>query len=89
MEPYYVIFSLPDEEKDRIPVDSALHSSGKTIWYPQIRGPNEGDSYGELVSYELPKQQLVFGPIQVEGAEIDQEPDISQQLSLWISADRV
>ena len=32
--------------------------------------------------YELPKQELVFGPLQVE-SRIDQEPRISEQFSLW------
>jgi uncharacterized membrane protein (UPF0182 family) len=34
------------------------------------------------VVYELPKQELVFGPSQIE-ARIDQDTDISQQISLW------
>ena len=43
---------------------------------------NDPGHYGELIVYELPKQELVFGPLQVEG-RIDQEPEISQQFSLW------
>jgi uncharacterized membrane protein (UPF0182 family) len=43
---------------------------------------NDPEHYGELIVYELPKQELVFGPLQVEG-RIDQEPEISQQFSLW------
>ena len=43
---------------------------------------NDGNNYGQLIAYELPKQELIFGPIQIEG-RIDQEPEISQQFSLW------
>jgi uncharacterized membrane protein (UPF0182 family) len=43
---------------------------------------NDPPHYGELVVYELPKQELVFGPIQVQ-SRISQEPEISQQFSLW------
>ena len=32
--------------------------------------------------YKFPKQRLVYGPMQVE-SRIDQDPAISQQLSLW------
>jgi len=32
--------------------------------------------------YEFPKQELIYGPSQIE-ALIDQDPDISAQLSLW------
>ena len=35
-----------------------------------------------MVVYEFPKQELVYGPMQIE-ARIDQDTTISQQLSLW------
>ena len=38
--------------------------------------------YGKLVVYEFPKDKLVYGPFQIE-ARIDQDTEISQQLSLW------
>jgi uncharacterized membrane protein (UPF0182 family) len=38
--------------------------------------------YGKLVVYNFPKQKLIYGPRQIE-ARIDQDPFISQQLSLW------
>jgi uncharacterized membrane protein (UPF0182 family) len=43
---------------------------------------NDGKNYGELGVYKFPKQRLVYGPMQVE-SRIDQDPIISQQLSLW------
>ena len=38
--------------------------------------------YGKVVVYEFPKEKLVFGPFQIE-ARIQQNTDISQQISLW------
>src|SRR5262249_56527092 len=38
--------------------------------------------YGELIVYDFPKDKLVFGPFQIE-ARINQNTEISQQLSLW------
>jgi uncharacterized membrane protein (UPF0182 family) len=38
--------------------------------------------YGKLVVYEFPKDKLVYGPFQIE-ARIQQNTDISQQISLW------
>jgi uncharacterized membrane protein (UPF0182 family) len=38
--------------------------------------------YGKLIVYEFPKDKLVYGPFQIE-ARINQNTDISQQLSLW------
>jgi uncharacterized protein len=38
--------------------------------------------YGKLIVYESPKEKLVYGPFQIE-ALINQNTEISQQLSLW------
>ena len=39
-------------------------------------------NYGELIVYTLPKDKLVYGPVQIEG-RINQKPDISAELTLW------
>jgi uncharacterized membrane protein (UPF0182 family) len=40
------------------------------------------ESYGRLLVYEFPKQELVYGPMQVE-ARINQDAQIAAQLTLW------
>lgn len=47
-----------------------------------IAARSDPPHYGELVVYNLPKERLIFGPNQVE-SRIDQDTEISQQLSLW------
>jgi uncharacterized membrane protein (UPF0182 family) len=42
----------------------------------------DGANYGQLVAYTFPKQKLVFGPRNID-ARINQDPIISQQISLW------
>jgi uncharacterized membrane protein (UPF0182 family) len=42
----------------------------------------DGDRYGDLLVYTLPKEKLIFGPMQLE-ARIDQQPEIASQLTLW------
>ncbi len=42
----------------------------------------DGENYGDLIVYEFSRQRLIFGPQQVE-ARINQNPMISEQLSLW------
>jgi uncharacterized membrane protein (UPF0182 family) len=39
-------------------------------------------NYGSLIVYKLPKDQLVYGPMQIE-ARVDQQTEISRELSLW------
>jgi uncharacterized membrane protein (UPF0182 family) len=43
---------------------------------------NDGEHYGRLVLYRFPKQSLVYGPAQIVN-RINQETDISRQISLW------
>jgi uncharacterized membrane protein (UPF0182 family) len=38
--------------------------------------------YGKMLFYQLPKEKLIYGPMQIE-AMIDQNTLISQQLTLW------
>jgi uncharacterized membrane protein (UPF0182 family) len=38
--------------------------------------------YGNLLVYKLSKEKLVYGPMQIE-ARIDQQTEISRELSLW------
>ena len=42
----------------------------------------DGDQLGSLVFYQLPKQQLMYGPMQIE-SRIDQDQNISKDLTLW------
>ena len=43
---------------------------------------SDREHYGKLVLYQFPKQELTYGPMQIE-ARIDQNPDISQLITLW------
>jgi uncharacterized membrane protein (UPF0182 family) len=47
-----------------------------------VSAKSDFPDYGELVVYKLPKERLIYGPLQIE-AMIDQDDVISQQLSLW------
>jgi hypothetical protein len=42
----------------------------------------DGDKLGELVYFQLSKQQLVFGPNQIE-SRINQDQNIAKDLTLW------
>ena len=43
---------------------------------------SDGDNYGRLRAYHLPKTRQVDGPLQIQ-AKIDQDPQLSSQLTLW------
>ncbi len=84
VEPYYVISSLPGENvsESEFLLIQPYAPRGKNNMIAWLAARNDPPHYGELVVYELPKQELVFGPLQIE-SRIDQEPAISQQITLW------
>ena len=43
---------------------------------------SDGEQYGKMVVYAFPKQKLIYGPSQIV-ARINQESEISGQISLW------
>ncbi|MBI4278524.1 MAG: UPF0182 family protein, partial [Armatimonadetes bacterium] len=43
---------------------------------------NDAPNYGELLIYRFPKDRVIYGPMQIE-ARINQDPQISSQLTLW------
>jgi uncharacterized membrane protein (UPF0182 family) len=43
---------------------------------------SDGDQYGKILVFQFPKQKVVFGPSQIV-ARINQDQDISPQLTLW------
>src|SRR6185295_10176194 len=47
-----------------------------------IAGRSDGDKYGTLRAYRFPKTRFVDGPLQIQ-ARIDQDPELSSQLTLW------
>jgi len=82
MQPYYTIMRLPDGKQEEFVVLLPFTPSGKDNMSAWMAGRCDLPHYGEVVVYVFPKQKLVYGPRQVE-ARIDQDAEISKQLSLW------
>ncbi len=82
MEPYYVIMRLIGEEQAEFVLIVPFTPVGRDNLIAWMAGRSDDPHYGELVVYEFPKQELIYGPSQIE-ALIDQDPEISAQLSLW------
>ncbi|NEQ34255.1 MAG: COG1615 family transporter, partial [Leptolyngbya sp. SIO4C5] len=82
MQPYYIIMRLPDAEQEEFILIIPFTPVNKDNMVAWMAARSDGENYGRLLLYEFPKQELVYGPSQVD-ARIDQNPDISQQLTLW------
>lgn len=81
-EPYYVTMRLPDREEAEFILIQPFTPANKQNMVAWMAARSDGENYGKLLLYKFPKQELVYGPLQIE-ARIDQEPAISGQLSLW------
>ncbi|WP_251957434.1 UPF0182 family protein [Nostoc commune] len=82
VEPYYLITSLPTVPFEEFILLLPYTPRQRTNLIAWLAARSDGDNYGKLLLYSFPKERLVYGPEQIE-ARINQDPVISQQISLW------
>jgi uncharacterized protein len=82
MAPYYTIMRLPGEPDAEFVLMLPMVPSQRENMIAWLAARCDPSNYGKLIVYELPKDKLVYGPFQIE-ARINQNTEISQQLSLW------
>ncbi len=85
MTPNYYILNLPGETEAEFINSIPFTPKGKRNLTALMMARNDGENYGELVLFQLPKGKTVEGPMQIE-AQIDQDTVIAQDFSLWESA---
>jgi hypothetical protein len=83
MRPNFVLMTLPGEssglEFAEILPFTPISRNNMIGW---IAGRSDGANYGKAVVFDFPKSRLVDGPQQIE-ARIDQNAQLSAQLTLW------
>ncbi|OAJ52325.1 hypothetical protein A6V36_17810 [Paraburkholderia ginsengiterrae] len=82
MAPYYMIMSLPGEPRAEFVLMLPMVPSQRENMIAWLAARCDPPDYGKLVVYAFPKDKLVYGPFQIE-ARIQQNTEISQQISLW------
>ena len=82
MEPYYIIIKLPQDQKEEFFLMTPFTPSKKDNMIGWLAARCDLPDYGNLLVYKLPKEKLVYGPMQIE-ARVDQQTEISRELSLW------
>ena len=82
MQPTYVVATLPGEKNPEFLLILPFTPRGKDNLIGWMAARCDGDKLGDLVFFELSKQQLMYGPMQIE-SRIDQDQNISKDLSLW------
>lgn len=82
VEPIYQMFRLPGEEDIEFLLTVSYTPKTKPNMTSLFVARNDGDEYGKLYIYKFPKGKTVDGPMMIE-SRIDQNTDISEQLTLW------
>jgi uncharacterized protein len=82
VEPYYLITSLPNVPVEEFILMLPYTPQQRTNLVAWLAARSDGENYGKLSLYTFPKQRSIYGPEQIE-ARINQDPVISQQISLW------
>ncbi|HVB33203.1 MAG TPA: UPF0182 family protein [Patescibacteria group bacterium] len=81
-QPYYVMMQLPGASKAEFVLMLPFTSHNRDNLIAWIAARCDPAHYGQILFFRLPKEQLIYGPLQIE-SRVDQNPVISKDLSLW------
>jgi uncharacterized protein len=82
MAPYYIMMRLPGDTRTEFFLMLPMAPSQRENMIAWLAARCDPPGYGRLIVYEFPKDKLIYGPFQIE-ARINQNTEISQQISLW------
>src|SRR4029450_11170578 len=82
MGAYCSVMAVAGDAREEFVLLGGFNPSRRDNMIAIMVGRADAPNYGRIVVYAFPKQKLVYGPRQID-ARIDQDPLISQQLSLW------
>lgn len=82
LAPYYIIMQLPGESSAEYILMMPYTPTGRPNMIAWMCARMDGAEYGKKLVYHFPKQETVYGPMQIE-SRINQDTSISSQLTLW------
>ncbi len=82
VKPYYLIMKLPETEKEEFILLMPYTPIGNFNLIAWLAARSDQKYYEKMLLYQFPKEKLIYGPNQIE-ALINQDPEISEQISLW------
>lgn len=82
VEPYYINMRLPEDDTLTFRIMMPFTPAKKNNMIGWMSANCDFPNYGDITVYKLPKEQLIYGPMQIE-SRIDQDTEISQMLTLW------
>ena len=82
VSPTYVVAALPGSDTAEFMLITTFTPANKNNLIGVMYARCDGQHLGELVFEQLSKQNIIYGPIQID-ARINQDQNISKDLSLW------
>lgn len=82
VSPTYVVATLPESDKPEFMLITTFTPANKDNLIGVMYARCDGDHLGELRFEQLSKQNIIFGPMQID-ARINQDQNISKDLTLW------
>jgi uncharacterized membrane protein (UPF0182 family) len=80
--PTYVVATLPGQQRPEFMLIAQFTPANKDNLIGYMAARCDGTHLGELVFEQLGKQNVIFGPMQID-ARINQDQSISKDLTLW------
>jgi hypothetical protein len=80
--PAYVVATLPGSDKPEFMLLTTFTPASKDNLIGVMYARCDGEHLGELVFEQLSKQNIIYGPLQID-ARINQDQNISKDLTLW------
>ncbi|MGM0531365.1 MAG: UPF0182 family protein [Bacteroidota bacterium] len=82
VEPYYIMWERPGSNEAEFTLIQPFTPKNRQVLIGWVAGMSDEENYGQFMSYKFPKDKRILGPQQVE-TKIDQDAELSTQLSLW------
>jgi uncharacterized membrane protein (UPF0182 family) len=82
VSPTYVVATLPDSDTPEFMLLTTFTPANKDNLIGVMYARCDGGHLGELVFEQLSKQNIIYGPMQID-ARINQDQNISKDLTLW------
>ena len=82
VDPYYMFVKNPTTGNHDYVMIMPLTPSNKNNLVSVLTASSEPSNFGQFTIYKYPKQETVYGPLQIE-SRIDQNTEISKDLTLW------
>ena len=82
IDPFFVLMRFPGDKSLEFVSILPFTPSNRNNLIGWMAGRSDGPYYGTLRAYRFPKSRFVDGPLQIQ-ARIDQDPQLSSQLTLW------